>query len=105
MGLLKLGLISLGLILGIYLKSYLAGLVWLWWAIFAVTAAYFIGKLVQEKDMSTQSPQIGKDENAQSTPGQPASSPQAGSANSPQAGSASSPQAVEQKSISSQNIN
>lgn len=40
----------MGLILGIYLKSYLAGLVWLWWAIFAVTAAYFIGKLVQENE-------------------------------------------------------
>lgn len=48
----KLCLLSLGLILGIYFKSYLAGLLWLWWVIFAVTTAYFIGKMVQESDMS-----------------------------------------------------
>jgi hypothetical protein len=56
MGVLKLGLISLGIILGIYFKTYLAQLLWLWWAIFAVSAAYFIGKMVQGSDMSTAKP-------------------------------------------------
>lgn len=51
----KLCLLSLGLILGIYFKSYLTDLLWLWWAIFAVTTAYFIGKMVQESDMSRKS--------------------------------------------------
>ena len=47
--LIKLCLISLGIILALYFHDYLVGLLWLWWVIFAVTAAYFIVKLVKEE--------------------------------------------------------
>ncbi len=55
-GMIKLCLLSLGLILGIYLKTYLADFVWLWWVIFAVTTAYFIGKMVQASDGGSKVP-------------------------------------------------
>ena len=42
--LLKISLISLGILVGIYFSMYLAGLMWLWWILFAVPAIYFMGK-------------------------------------------------------------
>lgn len=47
--LLKLCLITLGIILTVYLYDYLAGLLWLWWAIFIVTAIYFIAKWIKDE--------------------------------------------------------
>ena len=41
-GLVKLCLISLGLILGIYFGEYLSGLLWLWWVLFVATTLYFL---------------------------------------------------------------
>lgn len=43
-GLLKSCLISAGILLGVYFKERLIGLVWLWWAIFAVIGLYFIAR-------------------------------------------------------------
>jgi hypothetical protein len=37
-GLIKLCLISFGIILALYFENYLAGLLWLWWVIFILTA-------------------------------------------------------------------
>ena len=44
----KICLISLGILLGIYFYDYLAGLLWLWWLLFITTAAYFIIELMRE---------------------------------------------------------
>ncbi len=46
--LIKICLISLGILLGVYFYSYLAGLVGLWWALFAVTAIYFVARFFRE---------------------------------------------------------
>lgn len=46
--LIKLCLISLGILLGIYFYDYLASFVSLWWAIFAVTGIYFIGRFFKD---------------------------------------------------------
>lgn len=43
-GFIKICLISLGIILGLYFSSALIGLLWLWWVLFIVTAVYFIIK-------------------------------------------------------------
>ena len=48
-GILKICLISLGILLGLYFFNYLAGLLWLWWVLFAVTAVYFITGFIYEK--------------------------------------------------------
>lgn len=48
--LLKLCLISLGLILGIYFYDYLTSLLWLWWLLFTVTAIYFIAKWLRGQE-------------------------------------------------------
>ncbi|OGZ03317.1 MAG: hypothetical protein A2390_02935 [Candidatus Liptonbacteria bacterium RIFOXYB1_FULL_36_10] len=42
MGLVKLCLISFGILLGLYFYGYLVGLLWLWWGLFVVTSVYFI---------------------------------------------------------------
>lgn len=42
--LLKISLISLGIILGLYFNDYLIGLKWLWWFLFIITSIYFIPK-------------------------------------------------------------
>ena len=44
----KFCLISLGIILGLYFYNALIGLLWLWWAIFVITAIYFIVKWFRE---------------------------------------------------------
>jgi len=49
MGILKAGLISLGLILGYYFSQYLDGLIWLWVAIFALMMLYCIVKMIREE--------------------------------------------------------
>lgn len=46
--LIKVCLLSLGILLGLYFRDALAGLLSLWWAIFLVTAAYFVVRFVRE---------------------------------------------------------
>jgi hypothetical protein len=48
-GLIKLCLLSLGILLGLYFADYLSGIFWLWWAIFVVTAIYFISRFSIKK--------------------------------------------------------
>lgn len=48
-GLIKLCLLSLGILLGLYFYGYLASLLWLWWVLFVVTAVYFIVRFIGEK--------------------------------------------------------
>jgi len=48
--LLKLCLLSLGILFGLYFFDYLIGLLWLWWVLFAVTMIYFIVKMIKEKE-------------------------------------------------------
>ena len=48
-GVIKICLLSLGILLGLYFYAYLIGLMWLWWVLFVVTAIYFIVRLVREK--------------------------------------------------------
>jgi hypothetical protein len=47
-GLIKLCLISLGIILDTYFYNYLSDFTWLWWTLFIVLAVYFIFKLIKE---------------------------------------------------------
>ncbi|HMP67403.1 MAG TPA: hypothetical protein PKA60_01485 [Candidatus Paceibacterota bacterium] len=44
-GILKIGLISLGILLGIYFGEYISGLSWLWWLLFIATAIYFLVRM------------------------------------------------------------
>ena len=46
-GLVKVCLISLGILLGLYFRDDLIGLAWLWWILFATTAVYFIARLIK----------------------------------------------------------
>lgn len=46
-GLIKVCLISLGIILGLYFYDALIGSLWLWWAFFVATAIYFIARLAK----------------------------------------------------------
>ncbi|MFZ2414424.1 MAG: hypothetical protein WAW33_00225 [Minisyncoccia bacterium] len=41
-GLVKLCLISFGILLGLYFYGYLIGLTLLWWVLFIATAIYFV---------------------------------------------------------------
>ncbi|OHA87914.1 MAG: hypothetical protein A2653_00075 [Candidatus Zambryskibacteria bacterium RIFCSPHIGHO2_01_FULL_43_25] len=54
-GLLKLCLISFGILLGLYFFSYLDGLLWLWWTLFVVIALYFVVRFFK-KEKVTDSP-------------------------------------------------
>lgn len=47
--LIKLCLLSLGILLGLYFYDYLASLVGLWWLIFVVTAIYFVARLFRQE--------------------------------------------------------
>jgi hypothetical protein len=47
-GIIKLCLLSLGILLGLYFYDYLLGLVWLWWGLFAITSIYFIARFIKE---------------------------------------------------------
>lgn len=48
-GLLKLCLVSFGIILGLYFYNYLVGLMWLWCTIFIITAIYFIPRAFKKE--------------------------------------------------------
>jgi hypothetical protein len=48
-GLIKICLLSLGIILGLYFYNYLLSLLWLWWSLFIITGVYFIIWLINEK--------------------------------------------------------
>ena len=47
--LIKICLLSLGLILGLYFYGYLVGLLWLWWVLFVVTTIYFLIRFFKEQ--------------------------------------------------------
>ena len=47
--LLKICLISLGILLGLYFQGQLAGLLYLWWILFLATALYFIVRFFKEQ--------------------------------------------------------
>jgi hypothetical protein len=47
--LIKICLLSLGIILGLYFYDYLIGLMWLWWVLFIITAIYFISKVFKKE--------------------------------------------------------
>lgn len=50
--LIKICLLSLGILLGLYFYNYLASLLWIWWVLwllFVATTIYFITKLLSEK--------------------------------------------------------
>ena len=48
-GLIKICLLSLGIILALYFYEYLIGLLWLWWTLFVVTIIYWLPKIIREK--------------------------------------------------------
>lgn len=48
-GLIKICLLSFGILLGVYFYDYLVGLLWLWWFLFIVTAIYFVVRFVNGK--------------------------------------------------------
>ncbi|MCR4330458.1 MAG: hypothetical protein NUV49_01095 [Patescibacteria group bacterium] len=45
----KICLLSLGILLGLYFYDYLISFLWLWWVLFAVTATYFVVRFIKEK--------------------------------------------------------
>lgn len=47
-GLIKLCLLSLGIILGVYYQDYLINFLSFWWILFAVIALYFSVKVIKE---------------------------------------------------------
>lgn len=47
-GVIKVCLISLGILLGLYFRDVLAPLEVVWWVLFGVTALYFIVRFVRE---------------------------------------------------------
>jgi len=48
-GLIKICLLSLGILLGLYFYDYLISFLWLWWVLFVATAIYFIARFIKEK--------------------------------------------------------
>jgi hypothetical protein len=46
--LLKMGLISFGILATFYFYEYLAGLRMLWWALFGITALYFLVRVFRD---------------------------------------------------------
>jgi len=48
-GLIKICLLSLGILLSLYFYNYIAGLLWLWWVLFVATAVYFIARFLSGK--------------------------------------------------------
>ncbi len=50
MGLIKLCLLSLGIIFGLYFYDYIIDLMWLWWALFIITTIYFIPKVFENNN-------------------------------------------------------
>ena len=48
-GLIKLCLLSFGIILTIYFYDYFFALLWLWWIFFVVTTIYWLVRIIKEK--------------------------------------------------------
>lgn len=48
-GLLKVSLISLGILCGLYFTEYVVDFLFMWWVLFLAPALYFIVRIVQEK--------------------------------------------------------
>lgn len=48
-GLLKVGLISFGILVGLYFYENFLGLTWFLWALFVISAVYFIIKFLREE--------------------------------------------------------
>ncbi|MFZ2049113.1 MAG: hypothetical protein WAV25_02365 [Minisyncoccia bacterium] len=46
--LIKICLLSLGILLGLYYFDFLVGFMWLWWTLFVVTAIYFVIRFFKE---------------------------------------------------------
>ncbi|MEI7513277.1 MAG: hypothetical protein WCJ74_01510 [bacterium] len=46
--LIKICLLSLGILLGLYFYDYLISFLWLWWSLFIILALYFIIKFIKE---------------------------------------------------------
>gem|GEM_PF-751098 len=61
-GLIKLCLISLGILLGLYFYDYLVKVIWLWWILFVVIALYFVPKTLS-KTANNESVATGQDIN------------------------------------------
>jgi len=49
---LKICLMSLGILLGLYFYEYLIGLLWLWWILLVATMIYFLIRLAGENKKS-----------------------------------------------------
>ncbi len=49
MGMIKVSLLSLGILLALYFYDYLIGLKWLWWILFVLTVIYFIPKVFKKE--------------------------------------------------------
>ncbi len=47
--LLKVCLISLGILIGLYFFDYVVEVLWLWWILFVALAVYFIVRFFQKK--------------------------------------------------------
>ncbi|MDE2001387.1 MAG: hypothetical protein KGI60_02350 [Patescibacteria group bacterium] len=45
MGIVKVCLLSLGILLGLYFYPYLVGLIPLWWVLFVATTLYFVPRI------------------------------------------------------------
>lgn len=47
-GIIKVCLLSMGVLLGLYFYEYLLSLMWFWWILMIITLIYFIVKMVKE---------------------------------------------------------
>jgi len=47
--LIKLCLLSLGILLGLYFYGFMVNFLWFWWLLFVATTIYFIVKVFSEK--------------------------------------------------------
>ncbi|MCB9810999.1 MAG: hypothetical protein H6779_04810 [Candidatus Nomurabacteria bacterium] len=48
--LIKICLISLGILIGVYFYDYLVGTEWLWWILFVLTAIYFVVRFFRDEE-------------------------------------------------------
>lgn len=46
----KICLISLGILIGVYFYDYLVGTEWLWWILFVLTAIYFVVRFFRDEE-------------------------------------------------------
>ncbi|MBU2220092.1 hypothetical protein KJ665_03030 [Patescibacteria group bacterium] len=47
-GIIKVCLLSMGVLLGLYFYEYLLSLMWFWWILMIITLIYFIVRMVKE---------------------------------------------------------